>query len=288
MRSFLLAALLAALTAVTAAAQIPRTVSFQGRARDAAGAFPDDERSMTIRVFTAATGGSAIFSETHSVRFQRGAFTIIIGGNTAGGIPERVAFDRPLWLEIAITGFNGNAPLAPRLQFHSAPSAIAAITAITAGSAAVADSIAPGSVVAGAHFVVADTLGSSATPDPGTLYRDNTPIAWGLVSADGTLLADVGIESVTQTGTGGYDVLLDNAAVMVAVPKGRNVPVLAPMIQPSLLSDIGAPLVAQWSFRPGTPNQDRLIVVQTFAWQNGESIPTDAAFAITVFGRPAK
>ncbi|HVK39840.1 MAG TPA: hypothetical protein VNA88_14990 [Candidatus Kapabacteria bacterium] len=285
MRSLLLAALLAVLTAATAAAQIPRTVSFQGRARDAAGAYPDDERSMTIRVFAAATGGSSIFSETHTVRFQRGAFTIIIGGNTAGGIPERVGFDRPLWLEITITGFNGNAPLSPRLQFHSAPSAIAAITA---ESAAVADSLAPGSVVGAAHVVVADTLGSRTAPDPGTIYRDNTPMAWGLVAADGTLLADVGIESVTKTGNGGYDVLLDNSAVMVAVPKGRDAPAMAPMIQPSLLSDIGAPLIAQWSFRAGVPAQDRLIVVQTFVSQNGETIPTDAAFAITVFGRPAK
>jgi hypothetical protein len=288
MRSLLLTAILAVVTTLTAAAQIPRTISFQGRARDAAGAFPDDERSMTIRIFDRLSGGSPLFTETHSVRFQKGAFTVIIGGDTFGGIPEEVGFDDQLWLEIQIDGFNGGAPLAPRLQFHSAPSAIAAITAERATSAETADSLAPGSIIGASRVVLADTLGSAPALDPGSLHRDNTPMAWGLISADGTLLADVGIASVTHTGTGQYEVLLDNAAVMVAVPKGRSVPAMAPMIQPSLLSDIGAPLSAQWAYRPGSAAQDRLIIVHTFAAPNGTPTAVDAAFAITVFGRPAK
>lgn len=288
MRSLLLTLMLGALTAVTAIAQIPRTVSFQGRARDAAGAFPDDERTMTIRIYPAATGGTPLFSESHTVRFQRGAFTVIIGGNTSGGIPASVAFDRPLWLDITIEGFNAGAPLEPRMRFHSAPSAISSITAESARSARTADSLLPGSVAVVDHVSASDTLGSAPAPDPGTLFRDNAPMAWGLVAPDGTLIADFGIASVTHTGTGQYEVLLDNAAVMVAVPKGRNVPALAPSVQPSLLSDIGTPLSIQWAFRPGSTAQDRLISVATYAAPNGEQIPVDVGFSIIVFGRPAK
>lgn len=317
MRSILLTALLIVLVGTSAVAQVPRTISFQGRAKDATGKYPDDTRQVTVRIFDAETGGTPLFSENHSVRFRGGAFSILIGLNQPGGIPQSVSFDEPLWLEITVENFNGGQPLVPRLRFASAPSAMNAEFAESAGTLEAGSSISgrlsggalevtnesgPGIVVQGGryasveigidstsqHFVSGDTLGSSAAPDPGTLFRDNAPMAWGLVTGDGELLTDFGIARVSRTGIGQYEVLLDNPAIMVTIPKGRNVPSLAPVIQPTYLTDTGLPLGVQWSFAPGTATQDRQISVRTFSSPNGEPLATDAAFSIIIFGRPAK
>jgi hypothetical protein len=317
MRSLLLTALLLVVTGLTAAAQVPRIISFQGRARDAQGNYPDGSRSVTIRVLDAETGGDVLFTETQTVSFQKGAFAVLIGLSQPSGIPTEVTFDRPLWLDVAVQNFNGGAPLSPRMRIVSAPSALNAETAevargiepgasvagsTTSGMIELSNAGGPGLVSQGsryatielgidstsAHFVSGDTVGSAAAPDPGAIYRDNAPMAWALVAADGTILADFGVASVTHSGTGTYEVVLDNAAVMVANPKGSSVPALAPMIQPSLLGDLGAPLSAQWLFRSGAADQDRHVSVRTFAAPNGTPIATDAAFSIIVFGRPQK
>jgi hypothetical protein len=312
MRTILLTALLIVLAGASAIAQVPRTVSFQGRARDAAGNYPNDTRQITVRIFDAATGGNALYSETQSTKFDRGSFGILIGLNQPGGIPEEVTFDKPLWLEVSIENFNSGQPLSPRLRFASAPSAMNAEIASTLSPGAsiagrstngiieIGNELGPGIVVQGGryatiglgidstaeHFVSGDTAGTAGTPDPGSIYRDNAPMAWALVNADGLILADFGIKSVTKLATGQYEIVLDNAAVMVANPKGRTVPALAPMISPSLLSDIAAPVTAQWQFRPGAANQDRTIIVHTFSAPNTVPVATDVPFAITVFGRP--
>jgi hypothetical protein len=317
MRTILLTVLLIILVGMTAVAQVPRLVSFQGRARDAQGNFPDDTRQVTVTIYDAPTGGTPLHSETHSTTFRQGAFTILIGMNQPGGIPASVEFDRPLWLEVSVQNFNGGQPLTPRMQFASAPSALnaehatsaetlepgATITGqATGGVLEVANEVGPGIVVQGGtyatvelgidstshHFVSGDTLGSAQAPEPGSLFRDNAPIAWGLINEDGTILSDFGIRSVQKTGTGQYEVVLDIPAVMVPVPKGRNAPSYAPMIQPTALSDIGAPIVGQWSFKPGATDENRRIVVRTTSSVTGTASPVDASFSIIVFGRPVK
>lgn len=286
MRSILLAALLTVLGATAALAQVPRTVSFQGRARDASGAYPDNVRRVTVAIFDAATGGERLFTETHSINFENGAFTVIIGGTT-GGIPEDVDFTQPLWLSLTIEGLNSGAPLDPRLRFHSAPTAMTSSYAEFAETADEANSLVPGAQIQVTHLLASDSIGSEGTPTAGALYKDNLPIAWALISADGEIITDFGIESVAHAGDGSYEILLDNGAVMVEVPKGRTIPALAPMVQPSFLTDTGQPVQAQWAFRPGATHQDRLITVQTFVTPNQSPQFVDCAFSIVVFGRPA-
>ncbi|MBC8144902.1 MAG: hypothetical protein H7X80_04900 [bacterium] len=284
MRSIFLTAFIMVMAVATAAAQVPRTISFQGRARDASGVYPNNVKQVIIRILDSETGGDEIFSESHNVLFTRGAFTILIGDETPGGIPDDVHFNQELWLEITIDGFNGNSPLTPRLKFASAPSAMISEYSESAG---MADALASGVTIDARFLAASDTLGSAEARNPGSLFRDNAPMAWGLIGSEGDIVSDYGISSVQHIGPGQYEIVLDNAGVMVPVPKGRNVPSYAPIVQPTLMTDSGLPIIAQWFFRPGAADQDQHISVRTFVLQNGSSGPADAAFSIVVFGRPA-
>lgn len=287
MRSIFTTVFMLALVGVTAFAQVPRTISFQGRARDAAGLYPDNVKQMTVRIFDAPAGGQELFAETHLVLFTRGAFTVILGEKTPGGLPDNVHFNQPLWLAVSIEGFNGGQELAPRLKFASAPSAMSAERAESAATADVADGLAPGSTIEVSYIEASDTIGTGQAPDPGVMYRDNLPLAWGLVNSEGTIVTDFGIASVQHIGPGQYEIVLDNPGLMIQVPKGRTVPSYAPMVQPSLLSTAGLPLFAQWFFTPGTTDQDRHISVRTFVLQDGLQNAVDVGFSIIVFGRAA-
>jgi hypothetical protein len=115
-------ALLALVAGVTVAqAQAPRTITFQGRARDASGAYVDDQRSVTIGIYAVANGGNPLFSETQNVKFDKGTFTLAIGGATPGGIPATLRFDRQYWVGVQVENFNGGVELEPRLRLHSVP-----------------------------------------------------------------------------------------------------------------------------------------------------------------------
>ena len=280
MRSTLLSLFLLALVTASAVANVPRTISFQGRARDASGAYPDNVRQVTVRIYDDESSGNVLFSETHTVKFNRGSFTVLIG-DQSGGIPDDLEFNQQLWLEISISGFNNDLPLSPRLRFGSAPSAMNAQTA------GLALGLAAGATVNVSSLAPSDTAGSSATPDAGGLYRDNVPMAWALIDSDGTILADFGIERVVRGNRGQYTIVLDNPAVFASTAKGR-VPAVAPIVQPSALTDVGSPLTAQWFFAgTGVPDADRTVYVRTYAAPNGTPIANDVPFSIVIFGRPA-
>lgn len=103
-----------------AAAQIPQCLSYQGTLRNASGALVTGNHDLTLRIYTAQTGGTAIWTETISnVAFSRGVFTALLGDpSRTPPAPLNLAFDRPYWLGISI---DGGAELTPRVALCASP-----------------------------------------------------------------------------------------------------------------------------------------------------------------------
>jgi hypothetical protein len=88
----------ACLTLVTAAhSQIPSTISYQGFLES--GGLPvDGQIPMVIRLFSQATGGSAVWSQSFpNVPVSKGVYTILLDVST-------LVFDKQYWLETQING----------------------------------------------------------------------------------------------------------------------------------------------------------------------------------------
>ncbi len=355
-------------------------INYQGRAQDAAGEPLTGERAIMIRIYGAQSGGTPLFSESHpSVTFNgSGIFTLVIGGNTPGGIPQSIGFDQPRWLGVTIEGFNDGNEL-PRLRFYgtsysfeanhafeadradSANSSATAVSAATATTATTADSsraafyadstgragmasradhavrsdsattavglllpaiqaftsiseptlrivngsgrgleveggiwtkgspyaiVSDGADSTTKHYATAEVVGSAGTPNPGSLYRDNVPLAWGQIAADGTIISDFGILRVAHTpnSPGVYQVYLDNS--VTTGDKGE--PHLAVVITPRYIpSGQGGQLVfPHWNYatdQTGTTRNDAF-QVDLRGFESG----VDVAFSVVVFGRTEK
>ena len=138
-----------------------RTLGYQGRLTDASGNPINGTVSMTFKLFTQSTGGSAQFTETQNVTVSNGLFNAGIGGNTANGTYgldgiDPALFAQPLWLEISV---NGQA-LSPRQKLGGAPYAM---------------TLAPGAIVGSEHE--GDGAGGSDTTDDN--YGALTVVAGG-------------------------------------------------------------------------------------------------------------
>lgn len=335
-----------------AAAQTPFSpgINYQGRAQDGDGVPVTGEHAVTFSLHDAQTGGSQLWSESQTVTFSpTGVFTAVIGSTGTSAPLHSLNYNRQLWLQIRITGFNGGQPL-PRLILTSTPYTFYAFTAGDADSARAAyhsdlaaaslfadsavaadraatlalpasldgDGVDPtlrvassgasealkvegGLTVQGAPYAIVSSgvdstsehyiAGASATttgqPDAGGLYRDNVPLAWGQIGADGTILSDFGITRVSYTpnAPGVYLILLDNPVRQV----GKGAPEFAVVVTPLIDAGTGSNPVLifpGWDYAV-----DGLGEVRNDAFQvtlRGFESGTDARFSVVVFGRPAK
>jgi len=83
----------------TVRGQIPQTLSYQGVLTDANGAIvPDGKYTLTFKLFDAAAGGRAIWSENQEVFIQNGLFNVALGSVSPLDIP----FDKPFWLATTV------------------------------------------------------------------------------------------------------------------------------------------------------------------------------------------
>lgn len=115
-----------------AVAAIPRTFSYQGVLRDAAGNLLNGQYKIRLRLYSVPTGGSALHDETFTnVVVRAGAFSVVVGD---GGTPiGATVFDNAqLFLGIAV---NDNGEMLPRQRLHPVPWAMQATTAQSAVSA---------------------------------------------------------------------------------------------------------------------------------------------------------
>ena len=100
-----------------AAQEIP--ISVQGVVRNTDGSvFPTGNYSMKFRIYTGASGGTAIWTEEQNgIRIEGGVYSVLIGKVTPlGSIP----FNQTLYLGVSV---DGGTELSPRATFTAAPAA---------------------------------------------------------------------------------------------------------------------------------------------------------------------
>jgi hypothetical protein len=113
----------------TARADIPRTISFQGRLADANGNAVSTPYPITFKIYDAAAAGQACHTESPLVRMNGGLFNVTLGA--AAGISAACDFARPYWVEVAVAT---DPPMSPRIPLTSAAYAFSATRLIAAGT----------------------------------------------------------------------------------------------------------------------------------------------------------
>ncbi|MBS3999186.1 MAG: tail fiber domain-containing protein [Desulfobulbaceae bacterium] len=102
--------------------QIPQTISWQGILQDADSKNLSGTYSLTVKLYDVATGGTAIWNETHSsVVIADGLVNLTLGSVT----PFSINFADEYWLEITV----GSGTPLPRIKLSSVPYALHSKTA---------------------------------------------------------------------------------------------------------------------------------------------------------------
>jgi phage-related tail fiber protein len=95
-------------------AQIPQLISYQGVLTDNSGVIvADASYSITFKLYTVSTAGSAIWTETQTTTTSSGIFNVNLGAVT----PFTIGFSSQYYLGISVSG---GAELSPRTQLTSA------------------------------------------------------------------------------------------------------------------------------------------------------------------------
>ncbi len=110
------------LAGVTLSAQIPRSLSYQGILVDNAGmAMPNGSYTLAMRMYDAANDGTLLHEQSAIVEVVDGLFA-----TTIGPFDVEMAFDRPYWLAIALSG---GSEMSPRTPLQASPYALSAASA---------------------------------------------------------------------------------------------------------------------------------------------------------------
>lgn len=108
------------LGAVPAYSQIPPLIRYQGTLVDANNVPIEGSHMLTFRLYPAATGGSATWTEAQTgVPISRGVFNVLLGQV----VPLTVAFEKEYWLSVQV---DSDGEMSPRQQLTSVPYAVRA------------------------------------------------------------------------------------------------------------------------------------------------------------------
>lgn len=185
--TFTAAALAAAalLAPASASADVPTTLTHQGRLYDAAGAPVDTTLSVVFAIYDQETGGAAAWTETHDVTFSDGYFSVELGSIDALDALVLDGSEKHLGIKIG-----ADAEMSPRAAIRSVP------YALFAGD--VTGDIHPNSVTVNGTEVIDDTgnwvgptgglIGPAGPPGPpGAQGLQGIPGIAGPAGADGAV-----------------------------------------------------------------------------------------------------
>lgn len=104
-------------------AQVPPLIRYQGTLVDAQNVPLEGAHTLTFRLYPAAIGGSAVWTEAQtSVPISRGVFNVLLGQV----VPLTVAFEKEYWLSVQV---DADGEMSPRQQLTSVPYAVRAAVA---------------------------------------------------------------------------------------------------------------------------------------------------------------
>jgi hypothetical protein len=171
--TFLFLCLIAA--AVAAFAQMPKTLNYQGTLATGSTPVPDGNYNVTFRLYTASSGGSAVWTEAQLVSTRNGVFNAILGKIVA--LPG--SFNTSYWMSLQV---GADPELSPRLEMtgvaYSLHSAAADSSAKIADNAVTSSKIVDGAVTTAK---LADNSVSTAKIAAGAVTA--TQLAIGSVTA---------------------------------------------------------------------------------------------------------
>jgi len=122
--------LLGALPAVTHA-EVPHQINYQGLLTDSDGnPVPDRDYDMLFKIWNAATGGDALWSEDNTVTVTNGIYNVTLGQDPIGNPFPEDLFEGQRWLGVAV-GEDGvyDSEMLPRQLLTSTPFALKAAEA---------------------------------------------------------------------------------------------------------------------------------------------------------------
>jgi cytoskeletal protein CcmA (bactofilin family) len=84
----------------TVEAAIPKYITYQGKLTDSDDNPLSGDYQITFRLYSASTGGTALWTEAHTVTVTNGIFNVILGQTTA--FPSSLDFNSSYWLSIQV------------------------------------------------------------------------------------------------------------------------------------------------------------------------------------------
>ncbi len=107
------------LTSVSASAEIPHLIRYQGQAVDRQGVPLEGPYTLHFRLYDAETGGTVVWEEVQEpVELTEGHFSVLLGQVSA---LDGMEWTEPCWLSVQV---NGEPELAPRQRITSVPLAL--------------------------------------------------------------------------------------------------------------------------------------------------------------------
>jgi len=187
----LLLGLFALVLSTRAAEAAPDSINFTGRLSTASGPV-DGSVDITFTFYTAATGGSSVWSDTLTGLQASQGLVFATLGSATNPLNDTVFTDQPLYLEIIV----GTETLSPRLSIQSVPYAVRASSAASADS--LGGTITPSEVVTSVTPTASGGLTGGGSGGDLTLGVDTSQIqkrvtgtcasgAISTVNADGTV-----------------------------------------------------------------------------------------------------
>ncbi len=218
-------ALLAAFgwTSTVHAQTMPKTISIQGVIDESASIDPNGTQPMVFSLYDAATGGSALWTETQSVQLFQLHFNVILGETT----PITLPFNTQYWLGVKVAD---GAEMQPRIQLTGSPYAFRSLNADLAANAT--------------HAMRADSAGGAARAAVAMDLAPGASVVRSLNGATGALeIVGSGNTNVARSGNQITISSSDSTGVQGVIASDNTI----------VVEDLAGPVV-KLRVRPGTIN----------------------------------
>ena len=202
-----------------AATGINRQINFQGKvvAKTVGTNVANGSYSFTFSIYTVASGGSAVWTETKSITVTDGIFQTNLGDTTS--LPGSVDFNTDnIYLGI---NFNSDGEMSPRVRFTATPYAM---NAEKVGGLTVTNTTGTLTVPAGKTISFGGAFSTSGTNDVAFTTAAATALT---LPTTGTLATLAGTETLTNKTIGSTGVTFSGATTDITTASGESLDVVA-------------------------------------------------------------